>query len=95
MEIAELLKEGERILGCIKQVPVLGNNRFPEATLDEENYRALSVWEKQVCIYLSENAPNMIFEEAKQLDCCNNPMVKYGVDRQAICQMIDLLKSIF
>lgn len=94
MEKVQLIEEGERILGCIKQVSVLGNKRFPENTLDEENYRALNVWEKQVCIYLSEHAPEFVFEEAKRIDCFNNQIVKYGVDRQAICQMLDLLKSI-
>lgn len=94
MEKSQLIEEGEKILGCIKQVPVLGNTKFPENALDDENHRALYVWEKQVCIYLSEHAPKMIFEEASRIDCFNDHMVKNGVDRQAICQLIDLLKSI-
>ncbi len=74
---AQFFEEGERILGCIKQVPgIFGTNKFPENALDEDNIRALNVWEKQVCLFLSENGPKLVFEEAKRIDCFNPHIVK-------------------
>ena len=94
MEKSKLIEEGERILGCVKQVPGLGlfgNTKFPENALDEDNYRALFIWQKQVCAYLSENGLITIVDQANRIDCFSNT-VKNGVDRDAICQLIDLLK---
>lgn len=94
MEKSKLIEEGERILGCVKQVPgfgLFGNTKFPENALDEDNYRALFIWQKQVCAYLSENGLKTISVEANRINCfCNT--VKNGVDRNAILQLIDLLK---
>ena len=92
MELTELIKEGERLYHSTAQRPnAIGDVRFPEDVLNDENYESLILWREKVLRYAKTNCDKESYDDIEKIELESN-MVHNGILKKNLWKVICKLK---